>query len=143
MPSDIERHRNSRQHLETSITTVLCNSDEGIALLERSKTSNQGPKRQTANPSGEEPCSKRSMCDKKNLIIEKQNSRMPASKYQEQRSQTNLDQFAPSCGKNISSDDSDTSSDKRDSQSDDENDVITENLNQIKRQTTKSHEQMT
>ena len=55
---------------------------------------------------------------------------MPASKYQEQRSQTNLDQFAPSCGKNISSDDSDTSSDKRDSQSDDENDVITENLNQ-------------
>ena len=143
MPSDIERHRNSRQHLETSITTVPCNSDEGIALLERSKTSNQGPKRKTVNPSGEEPCSKRSMCDKNNLVVEKQNSSTPASKYQEQRNQTSFDQFALSREKNISSDDSDTSSDKLDSQPDDENDPITENLNQIERQTTKSHEQMT
>ena len=68
---------------------------------------------------------------------------MPASKYQEQRSQTSLDQFTPSCEKNISSDDSDTSSDKRDSQPDNGNDAITESLNQIERQTTKSHEQMT
>ena len=127
MPSDIERHRKSRQHLETSITTVLCNSDEGIALLERSKTSNQGSKRKTVNPSGEEPCSKRSMCDKNNPLVEKQNSSTPASKYQEQMSQTNLNQLASSCEKNISSDDSDTSSDKRDYQPDDENDAITEN----------------
>jgi hypothetical protein len=35
MPSDIERHRKSKQHLEVTITTVLKASNEGRDLLTR------------------------------------------------------------------------------------------------------------
>ena len=52
MPFDIERHRKTKQ--KTSITTVLYNSDEGVALSERSKASYQGSKRKTLNPVGDE-----------------------------------------------------------------------------------------
>ena len=52
MPSDIERHRKSKQHSEATITTVLSTSEEGHDLLER-KRSATGAKNdhQTMNPS--------------------------------------------------------------------------------------------
>ena len=59
MPSDIERHRKSKQHMESFITTVRCDSPEGVALLERSKLNSQGVKRKNASVVGEEHEAKR------------------------------------------------------------------------------------
>ena len=97
MPSDIERHRKTKQHLETSITTVLGNSHKGVALLERSKASNQGSKRKTLNPVSDEPCSKRSLLETNNSIVEKQTTSRSTLVNQispdYQGSQRNLDHF--------------------------------------------------
>ena len=48
MPSDIERHRKSKQHSEATIATVLSTSEEGRDLLER-KRSATGAKKRPSN----------------------------------------------------------------------------------------------
>ena len=40
MPSDIERHRKSKQHLEVTITTVLKASEGRVCLQERNLVEN-------------------------------------------------------------------------------------------------------
>eukprot|EP00794_Sanderia_malayensis_P020878 gene20878-22930_t len=57
MPSDIERHRNTSQHLETTITTVVCDSPEGVLLAEKAKSGNKETKKKLSKV--EEPKFKR------------------------------------------------------------------------------------
>ena len=45
MPSDIERHRKSKQHLEVTITAVLKASNEGRDLLIRKELGRKPKKR--------------------------------------------------------------------------------------------------
>ncbi|CAB4006830.1 Hypothetical predicted protein [Paramuricea clavata] len=49
MPSDIERHRKSKQHLEVTITTVLKASNEGHDLLARRELKRKPKKRPSTN----------------------------------------------------------------------------------------------
>ena len=49
MPSDIERHRKSKQHVEVTITTVTSSSQEGLDLLHRREAKKQAKKRAGTN----------------------------------------------------------------------------------------------
>ena len=72
MPSDIERHRRSSQHLEKSITTVICDSPERKLLAAKAKMENQGKAIRNLNESAE-PKSKRSRQTEEGKQITHQN----------------------------------------------------------------------
>ena len=92
------------------------------------------------------PCSKRSLSEWNNSIVEKQTTSTSTLVNQlspdYQGSQSNLDHFTLVYENNLNSDDSDTSIDESDSQPE-ENDEMTENPTPIQKQTTKIHDQTT
>ncbi len=87
MPSDIGRHRKSKQHQEVTITTVQSTSKEGIALLERmkSQTTSQSKessrKRKSADSDkGLSPSKKGKLDNKKGYPSEDNRDSLAASK---------------------------------------------------------------